>query len=58
MESPSGVNESHVMVYIRMLFPLSIPFIIAGIVLVILSYKGKLKEGIFTTPDGKVPVLK
>lgn len=36
---------------------LSIPFIIAGVVFVALSYKGKLKEGIYTTPDGKAPVL-
>lgn len=37
---------------------LSIPFILAGIVLVVLSHKGKLREGTFTTPDGKPPLLK
>lgn len=36
---------------------LSIPFILAGVVLVFLSYKGKLKEGTYTTPDGKPPYL-
>lgn len=30
---------------------LSLPFIVAGIVLVILSHKGVLKEGIFTEPE-------
>jgi prolipoprotein diacylglyceryl transferase len=36
---------------------LSIPFILAGVVLVVISYKGKLREGIYTTPDGKPPYL-
>lgn len=36
---------------------LSIPFILAGVVLVFLSYNGKLKEGTYTTPDSKPPYL-
>lgn len=36
---------------------LSIPFVLAGIVLVVLSYKGVLKEGTYTTHDGKPPYL-
>ena len=36
---------------------LSIPFILAGVVLIILSYQGILKEGTYTTPDGKPPYL-
>lgn len=36
---------------------LSIPFIVAGVVLVVMSYQGKMKEGTYTTPDGKPPYL-
>lgn len=37
---------------------LSIPFIVAGAVMLILSYKGILKEGTYTTPNGKPLPLK